>query len=104
MLSFPNSIHSPGFNSVHSTRAIARAAITAPAEPVICFAPPVNGDGDGLPAAVGLVEFPAILLTIRDGHGVLSGIDGLDLVTMTSGAGPEGQAVPQGARTVDCQE
>lgn len=76
--------------------------MAAPTEPVICFAPPVNGDGDGLPPAVGLVEFPAILLTIRDGHGVLSGVDGLDLVTVTSGAGPEGQAVPQGARTVDC--
>lgn len=73
----------------------------APTEPVICFAPPLNGDGDGWPGAVGLLEFPAILLTIKDGHGVLSGIDGLDLVTVTSGAGPEAQAVPQGARTVD---
>lgn len=43
-----------------------------------------------------------MLLTIKDGQDVPSGIDGFDLVTVTSGAGPEGQAVPQGARTVDC--
>ena len=66
-------------------------------------APPVNGEGaggPGAPVAVGLLEFPFMLLTINDGHGVPSGVDGFDLVTVTSGAA-EGQAVPQGARTVD---
>ena len=52
--------------------------------------------------AIGLLEFPAMLLTIRDGHGVLSAMAGFDLVTVTSGTA-EGQAVPQGARTVDCK-
>ena len=45
--------------------------------------------------------FPAMLLTINDGHGVPVGTGGFDLVTVTSGAGPVGQAVPQAARTVD---
>lgn len=43
-----------------------------------------------------------MLLTIKDGHGVLSATGGFDLVTVTSGTA-EGQAVPQGARTVDCE-
>lgn len=61
------------------------------------------GAGDpGAPVAVGLLEFPFMLLTIKDGHGVLSATGGLDLVTVTSGTA-EGQAVPQGARTVDCE-
>lgn len=51
---------------------------------------------------MGLLEFPAMLLTIRDGQGVLSAMGGFDLVTVTSGTA-EGQAVPQGARTVDCE-
>lgn len=75
----------------------------APAEPAIWLAPPVNGDGDGAPVIVGLLELPAMLLTIKDGQGVPSDMDGLDLVTVTSGAGPEAHAVPQGARTVDCR-
>lgn len=43
-----------------------------------------------------------MLLTIKDGQGVLSATGGFDLVTVTSGTA-EGQAVPQGARTVDCE-
>ena len=43
-----------------------------------------------------------MLLMINDGHGVPSAMYGFDLVTVTSGAA-EGQSVPQGARTVDCE-
>lgn len=51
--------------------------------------------------AVGLDPLLLMLLIIKDGQGVPSDIDGLLRVTVTSGAGPEGHAVPQGARTVD---
>ncbi|KAL8868840.1 MAG: hypothetical protein Q9174_004719 [Haloplaca sp. 1 TL-2023] len=67
----------------------------APAEPASWLAPPVKGAGFGAPVMVGLLPFPAMLLTIKDGHGVPSDMDGLDLVTVTSGAGPVGHAVPQ---------
>lgn len=50
---------------------------------------------------VGLEPFLLMLLTIKDGQGVPSEIDGLLRVTVTSGAGPEAQAVPHGARTVE---
>lgn len=72
-----------------------------PAEAAMWFAPPVNGAGEGAPVAEGLLELPFMLLMIKDGHGVPSDRDGLDLVTVTSGGGPDGQAVPHGARTVD---
>lgn len=54
-----------------------------------------------MPDMVGVDPLPLILLTIKDGHGVPSDIDGLLRVTVTSGAGPVGQFVPQAARTVD---
>lgn len=41
-----------------------------------------------------------MLLTIKDGHGVPSDMDGAVRVIILSGAG-DGQAVPQGAETVD---
>ena len=50
---------------------------------------------------VGLDPLLLKLLTTKEGQGVLSVNSGLLRVTVTSGAGPEGQAVPQGARTVD---
>lgn len=50
---------------------------------------------------VGLVPFVPMLLTIKDGQGVASDIDGAVRVIILSGAA-EGQDVPQGAVTVDC--
>ena len=50
---------------------------------------------------VGFVPLVPMLLTIKDGQGVPSDIDGAVRVIILSGAG-DGQAVPQGARTVDC--
>lgn len=73
-----------------------------PAEAAILVAPPVKGVGEGAPVAEGLLELPFMLLMTKDGQGVPSDIDGLDRVTVMSGAG-EGQAVPQGATTVDCR-
>lgn len=95
--------HPPPSNSAQKAKAAATATMITMAEPAIWFAPPVNGLGDGAPVADGLLELPFMLLIIKDGQGVPSDMDGLDLVTVTSGAGPEGQAVPQGARTVDCE-
>jgi len=54
-----------------------------------------------MPVAVGLEPFALMLLMIKDGQGVPPETDGLLRVTVTSGAGPDAQAVPQGARTVD---
>ena len=54
-----------------------------------------------MPDAVGFVPLLLMLLTIKDGQGVPSDFGGSLRVTVTSGAGPEGQAVPQAARTVD---
>ena len=48
---------------------------------------------------VGLVPFVPMLLTIKEGHGVASDIDGAVRVIILSGAG-EGQEVPQGTMTV----
>lgn len=91
--------HASSFASQRA-KAAATAAITIPIEPAIWFALPVKGAG-GAPVAEGPLELPCKLLTIKDGQGVPSGVVGFDLVTVTSGAGPEGQAVPQGARIVD---
>lgn len=52
------------------------------------------------PVPVGFVPLMPMLLTIKDGQGVPSDIDGADRVIILSGAG-DGQEVPQGARTVD---
>lgn len=49
---------------------------------------------------VGLVPFVPILLTMRDGQGVDSDIDGAVRVIILSGAA-DGHDVPQGATTVD---
>lgn len=90
---------------IQKTKAAATATITTPAEPASWFAAPVNGAAPGepgAPVAVGLLEFPFMLLTIKDGQVVLSATGGFDRVTVTSGTA-EGQAVPQGARTVDCE-
>lgn len=95
------SVQAPLFRNDQSARAATTAAMMTPAELAIWFAPPVNGVGEGAPVAEGPLELPFMLLIIKDGQGVPSDIDGLDLVTVTSGAGPEGQAVPQRARTVD---
>lgn len=54
----------------------------------------------GAPVAEGLLELPLMLLTIKEGQGVPSDMDGSERVTVTSGAG-EGQSVPpHGATTV----
>lgn len=66
-------------------------------------APVKEGIGGLTPVTEGLDPFVPMLLTIKDGQGVPSDNDGLLRVTVTSGAGPEAQAVPQAARTVeDC--
>lgn len=49
---------------------------------------------------VGIVPLVPMLLTIKDGQGVPSDLDGAVRVIDLSGAG-DGQAVPQGAETVD---
>jgi len=49
---------------------------------------------------VGFVPLVPMLLTIKDGQGVPSDIDGAVRVIILSGAA-DGQEVPQGARTVD---
>ena len=49
----------------------------------------------------GFVPLVPMLLTINEGHGVPSDMDGAVRVIILSGAG-EGHAVPQGADTVDC--
>ena len=76
--------------------------MTAAIEPAIWLAPPANAVGVG-DATVGFVPLPATLLTRSDGQAVPSDTGGLERVTITSGAGLVGQAVPQAARTVDCQ-
>ena len=85
----------------YNAKATTATASAAPTDPPICTAPPVNGVGV-MPPAVGLDPLPLMLLTIKDGQGVPSDTGGLLRVTVTSGAGPVGQAVPQAARTVDC--
>ena len=50
---------------------------------------------------VGLDPLLLRLLTIRDGHGEVANTGGLLRVTVTSGAGPVGHAVPQAAVTVE---
>ena len=78
-------------------------AIAAPTGPATWLAAPVNvGTGGDAPVAVGLDPFALILLTNKDGQEVPVGTGGLLRVTVTSGAGPDAQAVPQAARTVDC--
>lgn len=64
-------------------------------------APVKEGIGGFTLDNVGLDPFVLMLLTIKDGQGVPSDIDGLLRVTVTSGAGPEAQAVPHAARTVE---
>lgn len=77
-------------------------ARAAPTEPVTWFEPPVKVAAGGvMPDIVGLDPLLLRLLTIRDGHGVLADIGGLLRVTVTSGAGPVGHAVPQTAVTVE---
>lgn len=49
---------------------------------------------------VAFVPLEPMLLTIRDGHGVPSDMEGAVRVIILSGAA-DGQEVPQGARTVD---
>ena len=55
-----------------------------------------------MPVIMGLVPLlpPAMLLTMTDGHGVLSVIIGIVRVIILSGAA-DGHEVPQGAKTVD---
>ena len=78
---------------------MARAAPTGPAA---WFEPPVKVAAGGFKLdMVGLDPLLLRLLTTRDGHGVLADIGGLLRVTMTSGAGPVGHAVPQAAVTVE---
>ena len=73
-----------------------------PTGPAIRLAAPVKvGIGGEAPVAVGLEPFTLMLLTIKDGQEVPVGTGGLLRVTVTSGAGPDAQAVPQAARTVD---
>lgn len=83
-------------------RAAAATATTAPTEPATWFPAPLNWDGVGDIALVGELEFPLMLLTTRDGQGAVpEGAYAAVRVTITSGAGPVGQEVPQVARTVD---
>ena len=88
---------------VYSARIAAIAARAAPADPARCSAPPVNalGVADGTPVIIGFVPLPApaMLLTIKDGHGVDSVMAGIDRVIIRSGM-VVGQEVPQGAETV----
>ena len=86
----------------YSARAAAATARATPTEPVIwCALPSKVAAGGDMPDMVGLDPLLLILLTIKDGHAVPSDMDGLLRVTVTSGAGPVGQFVPQAARTVD---
>ena len=83
-------------------RAAAATATTAPIDPATWFPAPLNWDGVGDMVLVGELEFPLMLLTMRDGQGaVAEGAYAAVRVTMTSGAGPVGQDVPHAARTVD---
>ena len=89
--------------SRYRTKAAAATASAAPTDPPIWLAPPAKGDAVGvMPDAVGLDPLALKLLTTKDGQGVPSDDEGLLRVTVTSGAGPVGQAVPQAASTVDC--
>ncbi len=73
----------------------------APTDPATWFAAPVKEVGWGEPVlTVAFVPFVPMLLTIKDGQGVPSDIDGAERVIILSGAA-DGQEVPQGARTVD---
>lgn len=91
----------PTTNSQSAKPATATAS-AIPTGPATWLAPPVKVAGLGfMPVAVGLEPFALMLLMIKDGQGVPAETDGLLLVTVTSGAGPDAQAVPQGARTVD---
>ena len=88
----------------YRTKTAAATASAAPTDPPIWLAPPTKGDAVGVrPDAVGLDPLLLMLLTTKDGQGVPSDREGLLRVTVTSGAGPVGQAVPQAARTVDCR-
>lgn len=49
---------------------------------------------------MGFVPFVPMLLTIKDGQGVASDMDGAERVIILSGAA-DGHDVPQGAETVD---
>ena len=84
--------------------AAAATATTAPTEPATWFPAPLNRDGLGDVELVGELEFPLMLLTMRDGQGAVpEGAYAAVRVTITSGAGPVGHEVPQAARTVDYQ-
>ncbi len=66
--------------------------------------PPVKwvAEGDIGETFIGFVPLPApaMLLTLRDGHGVLSDAFA-ELRVIIFGAAADGQSVPQGAVTVD---
>ena len=96
MASFPSHIQ--------SARTRKAAAKRAPEGPPRLFALPAKAEGEGAPVIVGVLELPIMLLTIKDGQAVPSETGGLDLVTVTSGAGPDAQEVPQAAVTVDCKQ
>ena len=61
-----------------------------------------DGDAVGIPVAMGFDPFlaPAMLLTIRDGHGAVVVGYAVERVIIRSEM-VVGQAVPQGAETVD---
>lgn len=95
----PSSI--PRVSPPYSARTTTAAAMTAPTDPATWLAAPVKWVGWGEPVVTeGLVPFVPMLLTIKDGQGVPSDMDGAVRVIILSGAG-DGQEVPQGARTVD---
>lgn len=89
---------------LYNASTAATAAAMAPTEPPIWTAPPVKCvDVGGIGEAfIGLVPLPApaMLLTLRDGHGVLSDAFA-ELRVIIFGAAADGQLVPQGAVTVD---
>ncbi|KAL9130201.1 MAG: hypothetical protein Q9217_001546 [Psora testacea] len=86
-----------------SARTAATAAKAAATDPVRRSAPPVKAVGvdEGIPVIIGFVPLPApaMLLTIKDGHGVDSVMAGIERVIILSGM-VVGQEVPQGAETV----
>jgi len=95
-------IERPPAATSHSAKPATATASANPTGPATWLAPPVKVDTLGvMPVAVGLEPFALMLLTIKDGQGVPAETYGSLRVTVTSGAGPDGQAVPQAARTVD---
>ena len=91
----------PALQMARAPTAAPTAKTANPTAPVGCDAPPVKDEATGLAlVAMGFDPFIEMLLTSRDGQGVDSVTIGM-LRVMVLSAGAEGQAVPQGASTVE---